>query len=96
MFMKRVVQSLIGGLIVMTVFAVFFVLGGGSFFKWAMAWPVLMLHPFFPPPAPDQVFPHLGSWTGIFTTLGVATVNYSILIYSILWFGSRLSHEHFS
>lgn len=70
-----------------------YLLGGRWFFKWVIAWPALFLHRLFPPPAPDQIFPKLGSTEGILCTLAVATVAYSLVIYILLWLRSTLRDE---
>lgn len=74
--------------------AIFWLFGARRFFVWVMAWPALFLRQFFPEPSPDQIFPALGGSAGIFTTLIVATLAYSLLIYLVLrWCGGskRLS-----
>ena len=68
----------------MFAFGVGFLLGARQFFKWAMAWPAPFLYRFFPPPSPDQIFPKLGSDTGILCTFAFATLTYSLLIYVVL------------
>ena len=72
--------------------ALFWLFGVKRFFIWVMAWPALILRPLFREPSPDQVFPVLGGYAGIFTTLIVATLTYSLLIYLVLWWRSRLRH----
>jgi hypothetical protein len=91
--MRRIFQSLIGGFLVMLTAGVGFLLGARPFFKWVMAWPALFLYRFFPPPAPDQVFPKLGSGVGILSTLAVATLVYSLLVYATLWLFSKSSRS---
>ena len=89
--MKRVLHSLVGGVLIMFAAVVCFLLSGaGQFFKWAMAWPALFLYRFFPPPAPDQIFPKLGGYAGILCTFVVATLAYSLLVYVALWLYSKL------
>jgi hypothetical protein len=89
MFLKRIIYSLIGGAFVMFAFSVGFLFGARQFFKWAMAWPALFLYRFFPPPAPDQIFPKLGSDAGILCTFAFATLTYSLLIYVALLLFSK-------
>jgi hypothetical protein len=79
--MKPIIQSIVGGMFVMALSAILWLLGAKSFFMWVMAWPALILRPFFRAPSPDQVFPVLGGYAGIFTTLIVATLVYSMLIH---------------
>jgi hypothetical protein len=87
--MRRVFLSIAGGTFVMTLAAICSLFGGRRLFIWVMAWPVLILHPFFPPAAPDQIFPILGSLAGIFSTLVFATLSYSLLIYLVLWLRAK-------
>lgn len=87
--MKRIIYSVVGGAFVMLGFGVGFLFGARQFFKWAMAWPALFLYRFFPPPAPDQIFPKLGSTAGILCTFVVATLTYSLLIYVVLLLFSK-------
>jgi hypothetical protein len=89
--MKRIGQSLVGGLLVMFASNVGYLFGARSFFKWVMTWPALFLYRYFPPPAPDQIFPRLGSGEGIVCTLAVATLVYSFVAYLMLWLRSTLS-----
>jgi hypothetical protein len=90
--MRRVLYSLVGGVLIMVAAGVCFLLSGANqFFKWVMAWPALFLYRFFPPPAPDQIFPRLGSDTGILCTFAVATLAYSLLVYVVLWLYSKTS-----
>ena len=91
--MKRVLLSLVGGVLVMFASGVGYLFGGKWFFKWVMAWPALFLYPLFPPPAPDQIFPKVGGTEGILCTLMVATLAYSFVIYILLWLSSTLRHE---
>src|SRR5437870_54342 len=89
--MKRVFVSIIGGVLLMLTWGVGFLFGARQFFKWAMAWPALFLYRFFPPPSPDQIFPKLGSMSGILCTFAAATLSYSLLIYVALWLFSKTS-----
>jgi hypothetical protein len=89
--MKRILISIVGGLLVMLTCAVGFLFGARQFFKWAMAWPTLFLYRFFPPPSPDQIFPKLGSDSGVLCTFAVTTLSYSLVIYVALWLFSKTS-----
>jgi len=89
--MKRILLSLLGGVLIMFAAGVCFLFGAKQFFKWVMAWPALFLYRFFPPPSPDQIFPKLGSIGGILCTLAVATLAYSLLIYVGLWLYAKSS-----
>jgi len=91
--MKRIIYSIIGGALVMFGFGVGFLFGARQFFKWAMAWPALFLYHFFPSPSPDQIFPKLGSTTGILCTFVVATLAYSLLIYLVVLLRSKGSRS---
>lgn len=82
--MKHALQSLFGGVLVMAVSFMGMVLGGGRFFLWVMAWPALLLKFVFSPPAPDQIFPALGSLAGIISSLLLATLTYSLLIFLLV------------
>jgi hypothetical protein len=82
--MKPIIESILGGTIVMTLAAILWLFGAKSFFIWVLAWPALILRPLFPAPSPDQVFPVLGGYAGIFTTLIAATLTYSAMIYLAL------------
>jgi hypothetical protein len=68
----------------------FLLSGANQFFKWAMAWPALFLYRFFPPPAPDQIFPKLGSGAGILCSFAVAMLAYSMLVYVSLVLFSKI------
>lgn len=87
--MTRILQSIVGGIFIMATAAFCWLIGGGRFFVWVCAWPVLILRPFFPEAAPDQIFPPLGGLAGIFMTLIFATLTYALLIYLILWRHAR-------
>lgn len=78
---RRAAQSLLGGVLVMAVSFLSFVLGGGMFYLWVMAWPAVLLKPFFPPPAPSQIFPEVGSLEGILSSMLVAALTYSVIIF---------------
>ena len=86
---KLILQSLAGGLFIMATSAIFWLFGVKRFFIWVMAWPALLLRPFFSEPAPDQIFPLIGSWAGIFTALAFAMLVYSLLVYLVLWWRSK-------
>jgi hypothetical protein len=89
MLKKPIIQGVVGGVLVMAAAAMGFVLGGGRHFMWVMAWPALLLRPLFPPPAPDQIFPVLGSCSGIICTLVFATAVYSLTVCLVIWCRSR-------
>jgi hypothetical protein len=82
--MKLIIESIIGGILVMASSAVLWLCEAKSFFIWVLAWTALILRPLFPPPSPDQVFPVLGGLAGISSTLITATLTYTALIYLAL------------
>ena len=86
--MRQIFQSIAGGIFIIVSSGVFWLFEVRRFFIWVLAWPTLILHPFLPKPAPDQIFPLVGG-AGIFITLIVATLSYSILIYFVLWLRGR-------
>jgi hypothetical protein len=87
--MRRVLVSVVGGMLVMFASLICWLTGGGRFFVWVCSWPALFIHPFFAEPSPDQIIPLVGGYAGIFTTAILATSTYSLLIYLMLWWRSR-------
>lgn len=90
--MRRVLVSIVGGMLVMFASLICWLAGGGRFFVWMCSWPALFIHPFFAEPAPDQIVPLVGGRAGISATAILATLTYSLLIYLMLWWRSRADH----
>jgi hypothetical protein len=88
--MRRVLLSIVGGVLVMVASLVCWLAGGGRFFVWVCSWPALFIHPFFAEPSPDQIIPLVGGHAGILTTAALATLTYSLLFYLMLWCRGRV------
>ena len=87
--MKRMVQSLAGGALVVLVLFITLALSGESLFALLLFWPIFIFRPLFPPAGSDPLFPFIPRGTGLLVSLIFATLVYSFLVYVVLYWSGR-------
>jgi hypothetical protein len=92
MIMKRILQSMAGGVLVMMILAMSLALSNSVALFLLFLWPIFIFWPLFPATESDPLFPGIPSGVGILVSLIFATLVYSILIYMVLWWRGKRKH----